>query len=774
MGEVLLRIAGTLLISKHLGSLRQHFDRRQFALEKNGAETIVHAVRKRVREDDDVCVVALDCANAFNTLNRDAIKKALAGQFSGMRGFFKTAYSKPSRLLLRSGDSWKIIDSSHGGKQGDSAMPAFFSLAIHSAIEGNHTGVDVFAFMDDITIVGNAKLAGPVIKEIEQKLADVGLKLNRKKCEVYGTGSKELADAFSFSRNESGIKILGAWIARDEHRAATKAFLKKQLAKHLEMLEKLPPLDPDVAFPLLQSCAVPRWNFLVRTHEPADTAEATELFDQAVLQAFCRIARVSGLTQSQKDMLHLPTRMGGFGLTRYSLIAKGAYEASRDTASDCQEVRTQAVHEKLLASLSKDLQKHLGKCCQRHASSWLNATDCETKNQNGYVGALQLRLRWHPPVSKTKVKCPCGYFTTPDELESHAAGCRGPRGNDLTDRHREMQIELNRLAKECGVPCTLEPTLEGLKRADAELILLEGPLLVDFTVCNESAPSYAKLSSEQLQSKVDAKKQAHYKNGHDGVPLKTFYLDTLGGWSNDAIGVIKALVREGSSFSTHQAIRRIAKATMMKTGMMVLKARRAYTDDVEVLRPINPSTSRPATPHPLSSIPVPDDDEFPEIEALRPTTPAQKENGDHKIQHKSTTLTSFGEQKIQHNITTATTTRKEKTPNTAHIKTPTRSETNKLSASKKSTSPCIKKTPTERTPARKSRSDAALSSPMRPQPLHFGCPSGVGPSPGKTQLQREGETSSKNTPRSSPFSVDVSVSRPHSNSNREQIGRAHV
>ena len=58
-----------------------------------------------------------------------------------------------------------------------------------------------------------------------------------------------------------------------------------------------------------------------------------------------------------------------------------------------------------------------------------------------------------------------------------------------------------------------------------------------------------------------------------------------------------------------------------------------------------------------------------------------------------------------------------------------------------------------------------MSSPMRPQPLHFGSPLGAGPPPGKTQLQREGETSSNHTPRPSSFSVDVSVSRPHSNSN---------
>ena len=460
--------------------------------------------------------------------------------------------------------------------------------------------------------------------------------------------------------------------------------------------------------------------------------------------------------------------MGGFGFTRYSLIAKGAYEASRDTASDCQEVRTQAVHEKLLASLSKDLQKHLGKCCQRHASSWLNATDCETKNQNGYVGALQLRLRWHPPVSKTKVKCPCGYFTTPDELESHAAGCRGARGNDLTDRHREMQIELNRLAKECGVPCTLEPTLEGMKRADAELILLEGPLLVDFTVCNESAPSYVKLSSEQLQSRVDAKKQAHYKNGHDGVPLKTFYLDTLGGWSNDAIGVIKALIREGSSFSAQQAIRRIAKATMMKTGTMVLKARRAYTDDVEILRPINQKTSRPATPHPLSSIPVPDDDAFPEDEVPSTKSQVQKENGEHKTQQKTTASTPLGEIQLQHKATTPTKQPGEQIPHTAQIRTPTRREPNKLSASKKSPSPHVKKTPAESTHPSKTRSGVALSSPTCPQPIYFVSPGGIGPSPGKSALQRVGGASSKNTPSSSTFMGDVSVPRQNNNGGTEQ------
>ena len=85
------------------------------------------------------------------------------------------------------------------------------------------------------------------------------------------------------------------------------------------------------------------------------------------------------------------------------------------------------------------------------------------------------------------------------------------------------------IAQLVGVYASKNPRCGGLRRADVEYFVPAGPLLVDFTVCNEQAKSYEHLSSEQLQDSKNSRKQAHYKDGLDGRRLKTFYISAQDG-----------------------------------------------------------------------------------------------------------------------------------------------------------------------------------------------------------------------------------------------------
>lgn len=582
MGETILRLAGTILVAKNLKILRAHFADTQFALEEGGAEKIIHQCRKRIREDKQSVIITLDCKNAFNSLTRSSILEQLTGIFSPMRGYFQFAYGSTSRLLFRKFEKWSILSSSCGGKQGDTAMPAFFSLAMHPVIRdiASKYNVSCFAYLDDITIVGRADHAVKAAQEIERRLASIGLYLNKSKCDVFGCGAQSVAHSLGFNALPNGIKVLGAWITTIENSDATHSFLTKQLQKHMAMLESVQHLPPDIALPLLTFCGIPRWNFIVRTHPPEESARSTSLFDEAVLQTFNKIINTNNLSPSQLSLLHLPTARGGLGITSYSLIAAGAYAASLDEKSDCQEVRTSLLNDELDLKLraDKSIAAHLDLCKQRHASSWICATDVICSDQQGFQAAVQLRLRYRPATEKTLVKCICGFTASPSDIELHAPGCHGGKHNHLTERHSTTQTELSNIARSVGVKCVLEPQLNGKKRADAELHLLTGPLLVDFTICNESAPSYINKSPHQLQTEKNTKKQKHYLDGLQGRTLKTFYLAALGGWSNDAISVVTNLV-SGTTVTKQSAIRRISKSTMCQTGRMILQTRKHYISE---------------------------------------------------------------------------------------------------------------------------------------------------------------------------------------------------
>jgi len=581
MGEVILRLAGSILIAKNLAALRRRFSGTQFGLEDGGAERIVHAVRGKIQYERH-CVATLDCSNAFNTILRTAILSQLVGPFSGMLGYFRFAYGKDSRLLLKKTDgAWAHIPSSRGGKQGDTAMPALFSLGMHTAIEGLGTDeVFVYAFLDDVTIVGLPNHVVQVAREIEARLSTLGLHLNKAKCEVYGTGAESVSKLLGFVWARKGIKILGAWVTREDN-GSTKEYLDKQLDKHKEMLRRLSDLTPDIAFPLLSSCGVPRWNFIARTHLPKDALEATRGFDKAIIEAFCAISDIppENLSQDQRLLLHLPAKQGGMGITCFEKILECAYEASLNPEGDAQDARTSIINEKITEELKKKrgLSTHIDLCAGRYASSWLFATDVACKDNAGFKGALQQRIRYVPKTKKTLVHCSCGFAGKPAEIELHAAGCKGEKGNDLTARHEAVQQVLVEIAKETGVPYVLAPSCGGKKRGDVQLHLPSGAVVVDFTVCNESAPSYRAKDPGQLEAAADKRKQEHYKKGLGDRELKTFFLGTLGGWSNTAISIISELV-ESSTVTKQNAIRRITKEAMCRTGRMILKTRRCYSD----------------------------------------------------------------------------------------------------------------------------------------------------------------------------------------------------
>ena len=577
MGEVTLRVAGTVVLEKALPSLKQYFDGIQFGLEQGGVERVIHRVRKEMRDAGGAKVcVTLDCKNAFNSMFRRSIRDVVS-TIPYFAGYFNSAYARPSRLLVRQGDKWNVVTSSRGGKQGDTAMPALFSLTLHPVIADITTLFRCLclAFLDDITLVGTPQEVVAAVREIERRLATIGLELNRSKCEVYGADAEEVAKALGFKVSNGGIKVLGAWITyTPEHAPALAAFLQRNLDKTQTMFDRLLLLPLDVAWPLLCRCGVPRWNHIIRTHDPAEIAHMTKAFDDKVLATALQLLGIPSrdlLTKQQLMQLHLPCDVGGLGITNNSLIASAAYSASIDPSGDDQSVRVEALNTSILKELcvDKDFERHLHRCSKRHASAWIFSTETP-----GFRGALQMRIRYTPPSLKSKVKCQCGLTCTPAEMDVHIQGCTRTKSNFPATRHHLAQTENRNLCKECAVQVTNSPVTGGKKRADDLLHLLSGDMLIDYTIVNEGAKSYSKKSSAEIEAAKDNTKQTHYADGLDGRQLVTFHIDTLGGFSNGALKIIKAITSEGS-MSSISAVKRMSKKIICSTGFAMLQARRA-------------------------------------------------------------------------------------------------------------------------------------------------------------------------------------------------------
>ena len=193
MGEALLKLAGSIAVSGSLEALQEKFASLQYGLKKAGTEEIINEARAYINDpsNSEHCIVTIDCENAFNSIFRTCISEAVRDPaFRNLAPLFDLCYSRPSRLLVRNPDMcWTIIPSTQGGRQGDSCMPAFFCLGIHSILQAiaDRHNIVIKAYLDDITIYGGVASCTEATLEIEQMLKDIGLIINRTKSHVYGT-----------------------------------------------------------------------------------------------------------------------------------------------------------------------------------------------------------------------------------------------------------------------------------------------------------------------------------------------------------------------------------------------------------------------------------------------------------------------------------------------------------------------------------------------------------------------------------------------------------
>jgi hypothetical protein len=331
LGDAVYKLAcelfWTYVMNKN--EVERHFGGVQLGvLAKCGAERMFYRIVQQSQLGRTV--TAIDCVNAFNTLHREAILRALIRHelFHVLIPIFIMEYGVPTKLFYRPGRHF--VTSEQGVRQGSVFGPLFFAIALQEVImelQVEHPSIILRAYLDDIAFSSMALESAEIVKFLRPRMARIGLQMNNGKSKCYS--SVEVDESrLPFACSSNG-KLLGAFFGSQEW---IKSGIMKKIHDKDVLWSALPTLRREVAIPILSACYMTFLQYNVRIQEPDDSAEAISFFN-------CKVNDVLGQLLDRKpeefaqsphaELLTLPrSKCGGSGIVDQSLISRVAHAAS--------------------------------------------------------------------------------------------------------------------------------------------------------------------------------------------------------------------------------------------------------------------------------------------------------------------------------------------------------------------------------------------------------------------------------------------------------------
>ena len=318
IGEVWFRLAGICAMEACPGASRMLAPLQLGVGVAGGAQCMGHAVAHALRTDPSAVALKVDWENAFNTVHRSAVLRAVANRAPSLLPFAAWSYGQHSDLHVAGEQPDRpFLRSRSGVKQGDPCGMLFFALALQPVLEAvaqQHPGVAIIAYADDVVLVGTPEGVHAAYAALTDGAADIGLRARPDKSQIFSPATDVTTVAGCLGvQKPAGIVVAGTPVGPTDFVRAHVQDLLQDALQAVQALHALPLPHQDKHALLsksLQHCLT----HLPRTIPAADVADALRTHSAAIRQCLGDILDLPEGQDARADaQIQLPRRHGGMG-----------------------------------------------------------------------------------------------------------------------------------------------------------------------------------------------------------------------------------------------------------------------------------------------------------------------------------------------------------------------------------------------------------------------------------------------------------------------------
>jgi hypothetical protein len=346
---------------------------------RGGSQCMGHSIRAGIAADPACVTVQLDWRNAFNTVSRDAMLKAIAQRAPALLPFAAWMYKQPGRLLIAGAPSDNnMLQSERGVRQGDPCGPLFFALTLQGPLEQVQERIPdirVLAFADDCDLQGPPPAAVRSFRMLDRLGQAIGLGARLDKCGAYSedtAAAATVATELNIAHEEGGLMVAGTPVGTADFVAAHVHSKADAACASLDRMMGLP-LPAQDKFILLRSSMQMRLAHLPRVLQWPAISDAVGSLQTSAANAASTLFEVPLTDDKTTCQLALPLRLGGMGLLHTCAdTAKAAYLSAAAVA----EVAVQdgpAQFRPFAGTLAADLQQNWTDLRAEAPDSWTDA-----------------------------------------------------------------------------------------------------------------------------------------------------------------------------------------------------------------------------------------------------------------------------------------------------------------------------------------------------------------------------------------------------------------